>query len=47
MKNRAGGEDEFVVFVTEARGRLTHTAWLLTTDHHLSEELVQEALVRT
>jgi RNA polymerase sigma-70 factor (sigma-E family) len=33
--------------MAEASPRLAHTAWLLTGDEHLAEELVQEALTRT
>ncbi len=40
-------DDEFAAFMAEASPRLAHTAWLLTGDEHLSEELVQEALTRT
>ncbi|ACZ31490.1 RNA polymerase, sigma-24 subunit, ECF subfamily [Xylanimonas cellulosilytica DSM 15894] len=40
-------DEEFAAFMVEASPRLAHTAWLLTGDEHLAEELVQEALTRT
>lgn len=40
-------DDEFAAFMADASPRLAHTAWLLTGDEHLAEELVQEALTRT
>jgi RNA polymerase sigma-70 factor (sigma-E family) len=39
--------DEFTAFMADASPRLAHTAWLITGDEHLAEELVQEALTRT
>lgn len=35
------------MFMADASPRLARTAWLLTGDEHLAEELVQEALTRT
>ncbi|MDE9365732.1 SigE family RNA polymerase sigma factor [Luteipulveratus sp. YIM 133132] len=43
---RASDEATFVGFVTSASPGLLRTAWLLTGDHHLAEELVQESLER-
>ncbi|WP_425956398.1 SigE family RNA polymerase sigma factor [Xylanimonas sp. McL0601] len=40
-------DEEFAAFMADASPRLAHTAWLLTGDEHLAEELVQEALTRT
>ena len=41
------GHDEFDEFATAAWPRLVRTAYLLTGDHHVAEELAQTALVRT
>ncbi|MCL1869378.1 MAG: SigE family RNA polymerase sigma factor [Promicromonosporaceae bacterium] len=43
----ATSDEEFAAFMADASPRLAHTAWLLTGDEHLAEELVQEALTRT
>jgi RNA polymerase sigma-70 factor (sigma-E family) len=40
-------DEEFAAFMADASPTLAHTAWLLTGDEHLAEELVQEALTRT
>lgn len=39
-------EDAFVEFATGAKPWLLTTAWMLTGDRHVSEDLVQETLVR-
>lgn len=39
--------DEFRDFVVSRRARLLQTAWLLTGDWHLAEDLVQTALLKT
>jgi RNA polymerase sigma-70 factor (sigma-E family) len=41
------GNDGFDEFATAAWPRLLRSAYLLTGDHHLAEDLVQTALVRT
>lgn len=38
---------EFTEFVTSASASLGRTAYLLTGDHHLAADLVQEAMVKT
>jgi RNA polymerase sigma-70 factor (sigma-E family) len=38
---------EYTAFVRSASVSLTRTAWLLTGDAHVADELVQEALVKT
>lgn len=48
MRERSrNGEDSFVEFVNQARPQLSRLGWLLTSDVHLAQDLVQEALVRT
>lgn len=41
------GRDGFRAFVTARSGALARTAYLLTGDRHLAEDLLQEALGRT
>jgi RNA polymerase sigma-70 factor (sigma-E family) len=41
-----GGSEEFAAFAAARSGPLFRTAWLLTGDWHLSEDLVQETLGR-
>ena len=43
----AGGDDGFDEFATAAWPRLRRSAYLLTGDHHLAEDLTQTALART
>ncbi|HCB05993.1 MAG TPA: SigE family RNA polymerase sigma factor [Nocardioides sp.] len=45
--NRNSGQDGFDEFATAAWPRLLRSAYLLTGDHHLAEDLTQTALVRT
>jgi RNA polymerase sigma-70 factor (sigma-E family) len=45
--NRTSGDDGFDEFATAAWPRLRRSAYLLTGDHHLAEDLTQTALVRT
>ncbi|MBB5785809.1 SigE family RNA polymerase sigma factor [Jiangella mangrovi] len=40
----AGSAEGFMEFATACSGRLFRTAWLLTGDWHLAEDLVQETL---
>jgi RNA polymerase sigma-70 factor (sigma-E family) len=40
----AGSAEGFMEFATSCSGRLFRTAWLLTGDWHLAEDLVQETL---
>ena len=40
----AGSAEGFTEFATSCSGRLFRTAWLLTGDWHLAEDLVQETL---
>ena len=40
----AGSAEGFIEFATSCSGRLFRTAWLLTGDWHLAEDLVQETL---
>ncbi len=44
---RSSGHDGFDEFATAAWPRLLRSAYLLTGDHHLAEDLTQTALVRT
>ena len=44
---RSSGNDGFDEFATAAWPRLRRSAYLLTGDHHLAEDLTQAALVRT
>jgi RNA polymerase sigma-70 factor (sigma-E family) len=41
------GEQEFAEFVAASSGRLAHAAFLLTSDRHYAEDIVQTALART
>ena len=41
-----GGEQAFDAFVTARATALAHTAYLLTGDHHLAEDLVQTTLFK-
>jgi RNA polymerase sigma-70 factor (sigma-E family) len=43
----AGGDDGFDEFAVAAWPRLCRSAYLLTGDHHLAEDLTQTALART
>lgn len=43
----ARGDAEFVEFVKAASGRLLHAAYLLTSDRHHAEDVVQTALARS
>jgi RNA polymerase sigma-70 factor (sigma-E family) len=43
----AHGDDEYAVFVRARSHALLRSAYLLTGDQHLAEDLVQEALART
>ncbi|MGD8149582.1 SigE family RNA polymerase sigma factor [Ornithinimicrobium sp. Y1694] len=43
---RQADEDSFVEFATQAKPWLLSTAWMLTGDRHVAEDLVQETLVR-
>ncbi|HVK26299.1 MAG TPA: SigE family RNA polymerase sigma factor [Actinokineospora sp.] len=43
----ARGDSEFVEFVQAASGRLLHAAYLLTSDRHQAEDVVQTALARS
>lgn len=43
----SGSDDEFDEFAVVAWPRLRWAAYLLTSDHHLAEDLAQTALVRT
>ncbi|CRK57208.1 putative RNA polymerase sigma factor [Alloactinosynnema sp. L-07] len=43
----ARGDTEFVEFVRAASGRLLHAAYLLTSDRHQAEDIVQTALARS
>ena len=45
--SRFSGDDGFDEFATAAWPRLRRSAYLLTGDHHLAEDLAQTALVRT
>jgi RNA polymerase sigma-70 factor (sigma-E family) len=45
--SRSLGNDGFDEFATAAWPRLRRSAYLLTGDHHLAEDLAQTALVRT
>jgi RNA polymerase sigma-70 factor (sigma-E family) len=45
--SRSSGDDGFDEFATAAWPRLRRSAYLLTGDHHLAEDLTQTALVRT
>jgi RNA polymerase sigma-70 factor (sigma-E family) len=45
--SRSTGDDGFDEFATAAWPRLRRSAYLLTGDHHLAEDLTQTALVRT
>ncbi len=45
--SRLPGNDGFDEFATAAWPRLRRSAYLLTGDHHLAEDLTQTALVRT
>ena len=45
--SRFAGNDGFDEFATAAWPRLRRSAYLLTGDHHLAEDLAQTALVRT
>jgi RNA polymerase sigma-70 factor (sigma-E family) len=48
VERRAGDRDaEFTAFVRECGGALTRTAYFLTADRHLAEDLVQTALAET
>ncbi len=47
MVSRISGHDGFDEFATAAWPRLHRSAYLLTGDHHLAEDLAQTALVRT
>lgn len=40
-------EEEFAEFFDASSSRLLTTAWMLTGDGHVAEELVQEAMART
>jgi RNA polymerase sigma-70 factor (sigma-E family) len=41
-----GGDRDFAVFAVVAMPRLVRTAWLLTGDPHLAQDLAQETLIR-
>jgi RNA polymerase sigma-70 factor (sigma-E family) len=41
------GDEEFAEFVMASSGRLTHAAYLLTSDRHQAEDAVQTVLART
>ncbi|ADG75070.1 RNA polymerase, sigma-24 subunit, ECF subfamily [Cellulomonas flavigena DSM 20109] len=45
--SRAGRDEEFTAFMTQAAPALLRTAWLLVGDAHRAEDLTQQALVRT
>jgi RNA polymerase sigma-70 factor (sigma-E family) len=47
VASRTGAEDEFRAFVAGRQRALLRTAWLLTADWALAEDLVQTALMRT
>ncbi|MDP3894661.1 SigE family RNA polymerase sigma factor [Nocardioides sp.] len=47
MFGGSGADDEFDTFAVAAWPRLRWSAYLLTGDHHLAEDLAQTALART
>jgi DNA-directed RNA polymerase specialized sigma24 family protein len=44
---RASSEERFDAFVAARGSALWRSAWLLTGDHHLAEDLVQTALAKS
>ncbi|GAA1184949.1 SigE family RNA polymerase sigma factor [Ornithinimicrobium humiphilum] len=41
-----GSEDDFVAFVRARQGALLRSAYLICGDHHLAQDLLQDALVK-
>jgi RNA polymerase sigma-70 factor (sigma-E family) len=46
-RERASSEERFDAFVAARGSALWRSAWLLTGDHHLAEDLVQTALAKS